>query len=198
MAAVGLIFDIHATVSGRARLFQNLRNASLSRRSVTCAAATKKVFIDGEAGTTGLQVRERLAAREDIEIISLTGDDRKDLEKRAEYLNSADAAILCLPDDAAIEAVSLVTDPDVVIIDASTAHRVADDWTYGFPELDADQAAKVAASKRLIDARNGSTWIPASSFSGPPPAARQRFYTARPAGLRKTTAVAAQARWCLT
>jgi len=151
MAAVGLIFDIHATVSGHARLFQNLRNASLSRRSVTCAAATKKVFIDGEAGTTGLQVRERLAAREDIEIISLTGDDRKDLEKRAEYLNSADAAILCLPDDAAIEAVSLVTDPDVVIIDASTAHRVADDWTYGFPELDADQAEKVAASKRIAN-----------------------------------------------
>ena len=82
----------HATVSGRARLFQNLRNASVAPIG-NVRSGDEKGFIDGEAGTTGLQVRERLAAREDIEIISLTGDDRKDLEKRAEYLNSADAAI---------------------------------------------------------------------------------------------------------
>ena len=89
------------------------------------AAAKKKVFIDGEAGTTGLQVRDRLAARDDIEIISLIGDDRKDPVKRAEFLNAADAAILCLPDDAAVEAVSLITNDTTVVIDASTAHRVA-------------------------------------------------------------------------
>ena len=106
---------------------------------------TAKVFIDGEAGTTGLQVRDRLAGRDDIEIISLTGNDRKDPAKRAEFLNAADAAILCLPDDAAIEAVAMCTDPDTVIIDASTAHRVAEGWAYGFPELDPEQKQKAQA-----------------------------------------------------
>jgi N-acetyl-gamma-glutamyl-phosphate reductase len=77
---------------------------------VIVAAGKKKVFIDGEAGTTGLQVRDRLAKRDDIEIISLVGDDRKDAAKRAAFLNEADAAILCLPDDAAVEAVAMVTD----------------------------------------------------------------------------------------
>lgn len=82
----------------------NRSRARRARAQVMCAAGgKKKIFIDGEAGTTGLQVRDRLGRRDDIEIISLTGDDRKDPAKRAEFLNAADAAILCLPDDAAIE-----------------------------------------------------------------------------------------------
>ena len=93
---------------GRARLVARRRGVvTASRRAALLVASAdakkKKVFIDGEAGTTGLQVRDRLAARNDIEIISLTGDDRKDPVKRAEFLNAADAAILCLPDDAAID-----------------------------------------------------------------------------------------------
>jgi N-acetyl-gamma-glutamyl-phosphate reductase len=115
------------------------------------APAKKKIFIDGEAGTTGLQVRDRLAGRDDVEIISLTGDDRKDATKRAEFLNACDAAILCLPDDAAIEAVKLCADPDTVIIDASTAHRVADGWTYGFPELCPGQSDAIKRSKRIAN-----------------------------------------------
>jgi N-acetyl-gamma-glutamyl-phosphate reductase len=118
---------------------------------VAHAAAKKKVFIDGEAGTTGLQVRDRLAKRSDIEILSLTGDDRKDAKKRAAFLNAADAAILCLPDEAAVEAVSLVTNDSTVIIDASTAHRVMEGWTYGFPELNAAQKKAVSNSKRIAN-----------------------------------------------
>ena len=86
-----------------------------------------------------------------MEIISLTGDDRKDATKRAEFLNACDAAILCLPDDAAIEAVKLCADPDTVIIDASTAHRVADGWTYGFPELCPGQSDAIKRSKRIAN-----------------------------------------------
>ena len=110
-----------------------------------------KVFIDGEVGTTGLQIRERLAGRADIELISLSEDRRKVVAAREEALNASDVAILCLPDDAAREAVSLIENDRTRVIDASTAHRVADGWTYGFPELDPGHDAIIAASKRVAN-----------------------------------------------
>ena len=109
---------------------------------------THTIFIDGEAGTTGLEIRERLEARGDLELL-LLGDRRRDVEARREALNSADAVILCLPDDAAREAVSMIENPAVRVIDASTAYRVADGWIYGFAEMDADQRAAIAASTRV-------------------------------------------------
>jgi len=110
---------------------------------------TPSIFIDGEAGTTGLQIRERLEKRADIALLQIDPARRKDPAARAEALNSADVAILCLPDDAAREAASLVTNPNTVLIDASTAHRVAPGWAYGFPELSKTQRAAIAASKRI-------------------------------------------------
>ena len=119
-------------------------NASSSQKQ------KKRVFIDGEAGTTGLQVRDRLEKRsEDIELIQLPDALRKDAKAREEALNEADCAILCLPDAAAVEAVALVTNPNTVIIDASTAYRTNDEWTYGFPELSKEQREKVKTAKRI-------------------------------------------------
>lgn len=110
-----------------------------------------KVFIDGAAGTTGLEIRERLAGRRALEIVQLGESERKDKDARAGALNDADLVILCLPDDAAREAVSLIENPQVRVVDASTAHRTMPGWTYGFPELECDQRAKIAASKRVAN-----------------------------------------------
>ena len=109
---------------------------------------THTIFIDGEAGTTGLEIRERLEARADLELI-LLGDRRRDPAARREALNAADAVILCLPDDAAIEAVGMIDNATTRVIDASTAFRVADGWTYGFAEMDAGQASAIARSTRV-------------------------------------------------
>ena len=106
-----------------------------------------KIFIDGVAGTTGLQIRDRLAGRRDLEVISIAADKRKDLEERKRLLNAADVAILCLPDDAARESVSLIENGTTRVIDASTAFRVDPDWTYGFAEMDRDQPAAIAAAR---------------------------------------------------
>ena len=108
-----------------------------------------KVFIDGEAGTTGLQIRQRLEGRTDIALISIVPQQRKDPAARAARLNEADVVILCLPDDAAREAVTLITNSAVKVIDASTAHRVAEGWTFGFPEMGPNHRAAIAASTRV-------------------------------------------------
>ncbi|WP_375382011.1 N-acetyl-gamma-glutamyl-phosphate reductase [uncultured Sphingomonas sp.] len=104
------------------------------------------VFIDGAAGTTGLEIRERLAGRAELHLIALSEARRKDAAARREALNDADIVILCLPDEAAREAVALVDNPRTRIIDASSAHRVAEGWTYGFPELGFDVAAAMRVS----------------------------------------------------
>lgn len=109
----------------------------------------KKIFIDGRAGTTGLRIYERLAERADIELLTLSDEDRKNTEKRREMLNRCDIAFLCLPDDAARESVSLISNPDVAVLDTSTAHRTEPGWTYGFPELDPAVAEKVKTAKRI-------------------------------------------------
>lgn len=108
-----------------------------------------KIFIDGSAGTTGLRIYERLESRKDIELIRLSEENRKDINSRKAALNQADIAFLCLPDAAAVEAVSLVENDSTVIIDTSTAHRTNPDWTYGFPELSKEREEKLAASKRI-------------------------------------------------
>ena len=109
-----------------------------------------RVFIDGSAGTTGLRIYERLGSRTDLELMILPDELRKDPAARAEMLNTADVAFLCLPDQAAKEAVSLVTSPNTVVIDTSTAHRTNPDWAYGFAELTGKRAA-VQASHRIAN-----------------------------------------------
>ena len=109
----------------------------------------KTVFIDGEVGTTGLQIRQRLAARGDLSLKSLPESQRKDPEARSALLNEVDLAVLCLPDDAAREAVSLIKNPEVKVIDASTAHRVDPNWVYGFPEAIVGQQEAIAGTTRV-------------------------------------------------
>ena len=110
----------------------------------------KKVFIDGYAGTTGLRIYERLNARKDIQLITLTEETRKDINARKNALNESDIAFLCLPDDAAKESVSLIDNPDTAVIDTSTAHRVNSEWAYGLPELKS-QREKIKSSKRIAN-----------------------------------------------
>ncbi len=110
---------------------------------------TPLVFIDGDQGTTGLQVRQWLAGRTDLRLLQLPAGHRKSAAQRAEALNDCDIALLCLPDAAAREAVALVRRPGVRVIDASSAHRTAPGWIYGLPELEAAQAARIAAADRV-------------------------------------------------
>ena len=109
----------------------------------------KKVFVDGLTGTTGLKIHERLALYTELDLITIDYDKRRDPGERARCLNEADIVFLCLPDDAAREAVSLVTNPNTRIIDASTAHRISDDWTYGLPELSKEHRVAIQEGKRV-------------------------------------------------
>lgn len=108
-----------------------------------------RVFIDGEAGTTGLQIYTRLAQRQDVTVVSIDPAKRKDVAARAKLIDSVDVAILCLPDAAAREVVSLVSSPTVKILDASTAHRTHPDWVYGFPEMTLGQRDAIANAHRV-------------------------------------------------
>ncbi len=108
-----------------------------------------KIYIDGQEGTTGLKILERFENRKDIEILRISEEKRKDNDERRKFINASDFTFLCLPDAASIEAVSLVENENVRIIDASTAHRTNPDWAYGFPELSSEHKKKIEASKRV-------------------------------------------------
>lgn len=110
-----------------------------------------RVYIDGQAGTTGLQIFERIGARDDLELLRIDEGLRHDVRERARLINEADVVFLCLPDDAAREAVGLVENPDTRVIDASTAHRTSPGWTYGFPELSPEQREAIAHSRRIAN-----------------------------------------------
>ena len=113
--------------------------------------STPLIFIDGDQGTTGLQIHERLRGRQDLQLLTLPADARKDPHRRAEAINACDIAILCLPDAAAREAVASIVNPCVRVIDASSAHRTTPGWTYGFPEMAAEQAQRVATASRVTN-----------------------------------------------
>lgn len=109
------------------------------------------VFIDGDQGTTGLQIHQRLHGRSDLRLLTLPAEERKNAQRRAEAINACDIAILCLPDAAAREAVNAIVNPAVRVIDASSAHRTQPDWVYGFPEMDPEQAQRIASAKRVTN-----------------------------------------------
>ena len=110
-----------------------------------------KVYIDGQSGTTGLQIWERLEARDDIELLRIDDDKRHDDRERKKFLNAADVAFLCLPDEGARQAVELVENPNTCIIDASTSHRTTPGWVYGYPELSKEQRAAIKGGKRIAN-----------------------------------------------
>jgi N-acetyl-gamma-glutamyl-phosphate reductase len=110
-----------------------------------------KVFVDGQEGTTGLRINEYLGQRADITLLKIDSDKRKDVAERQRLINESDVTFLCLPDDAAKEAVSLCTNPNTCIIDASTAHRINPEWAFGLPELAKDQREKIRAFKRIAN-----------------------------------------------
>ncbi|MER2624367.1 MAG: N-acetyl-gamma-glutamyl-phosphate reductase, partial [Accumulibacter sp.] len=112
---------------------------------------TYKVFVDGQEGTTGLQINEYLGKRADIELLRIASDKRKDLAERKRLINEAEVCFLCLPDDAAMESVALVDNAKTCVIDASTAHRVNPAWTFGLPELAKEQRDRIRASKRIAN-----------------------------------------------
>ena len=111
----------------------------------------RKIFVDGVSGTTGLKIHERLSLYNDIEILSIDYDKRRDPKERSKYMNEADLVFLCLPDDAAREAVTLIDNPATKVIDASSAHRTADGWTYGLPELSKKHKEAIKSSKRVTN-----------------------------------------------
>lgn len=110
-----------------------------------------KIYIDGQSGTTGLQIYDRIGQREDLELLRIPEELRHNPDERKKYLNSADIVFLCLPDEGAIEAVSFIDNPNVRVIDASTAHRTNPDWTYGYPELSKAQREAIRTSKRVAN-----------------------------------------------
>ncbi|MDD2744096.1 MAG: N-acetyl-gamma-glutamyl-phosphate reductase, partial [Rhodocyclaceae bacterium] len=110
-----------------------------------------KVFVDGQEGTTGLRINEYLGQRSDVTLLKIDSDKRKDVTERKRLINESDVTFLCLPDDAAKEAVTLVENPETCIIDASTAHRINPAWTFGLPELNADQRDNIIGSKRIAN-----------------------------------------------
>ena len=112
---------------------------------------TAQIFIDGEAGTTGLLIRELLTERSDLTFIRLNDSERKDLKLRKDALNSCNLAVLCLPDEAARESIALIKNPDVKVIDTSTAHRVSPEWVYGFPEMTRGQTELIKKAKRVAN-----------------------------------------------
>lgn len=109
------------------------------------------VYIDGQSGTTGLQIADRLGSRTDIELLKISDEKHRDVEERKRIMNEADIVFFCLPDDAAKEAAELVVNPKTRIIDAATVHRVAPGWDYGIPELSGERRAAIAASKRVAN-----------------------------------------------
>ena len=108
-----------------------------------------KIYIDGQEGTTGLEINQRLQKRDDVEVLRIAPEKRKDIDERKKYLNQADIVFLCLPDDAAREAMTLIENPATRVIDASTAHRVANGWVYGIPELSVEHRKNIEQTKRL-------------------------------------------------
>lgn len=126
-------------------------NDRIEQKERVMAMRLPTVFIDGDQGTTGLQIHERLRGRTDFELVTLAPAERKDPERRAQAINACDIAILCLPDAAAREAVGFIRNPDVRVIDASSAHRTQPEWVYGLPEMTEGQAQRIAAARRVTN-----------------------------------------------